>query len=234
MRFAVSSGIGSNVTGVLVSIDPSLMLNPGADLGYPLLSVSSNATGARLLPVPAGCKANEKGDGFPITCNLAFNASAVPKRCPFNPCDGLCDGVHRLVIRTDSLTDPANPMFDGLPAAGKVNGGTFSTVVIVPVTFSNGITAAPGACAGAAALSDAELAPGASGAPLRAFGLSAMAAAPARPGVLNIANAMSTAETLQAEAQGIQYELLASKALLVPPPQAFDAFQEESLQAFAV
>jgi hypothetical protein len=125
------------------SVDPAFGLRPVNYAGYPLLNVVSPTNGYRPA-TPAGCTPSS-GNGGALRCSLTLNPASVPTNCPFNPCaGGLCDGLHRLMLRTDSLVAPDHPMFASLPADGQVGAGTLSTVTIMPFTTKNGL--APGAC----------------------------------------------------------------------------------------
>jgi hypothetical protein len=152
-RHYLTGNTGANLTGIFVAVDPQLAVKPTPDLGYVIRNTGSSPQGTPLAVAPAGCTLNANGDGAPLTCNtLTLNPSVVPKFCPLNPCDnGLCDGLHRLVLRSDFLVSPSNPIFQGLPPDGQVGAGTLSTVLVVPIVTVNNIVKNPSACPAAAA-----------------------------------------------------------------------------------
>jgi hypothetical protein len=124
-------------------VDPAFGLRPVNYPGYTLLNVASNPTGDHPTK-PSACSLG-KGNGGEIACSLTLDPAAVPRNCTFNPCSGgLCDGLHRLMLRTDSLVSPSHPMFVSLPPDGQVGAGTLSTVTIVPFTTKNSV--APSVC----------------------------------------------------------------------------------------
>ncbi|KAI8473243.1 MAG: hypothetical protein J3K34DRAFT_519093 [Monoraphidium minutum] len=209
-KHSLGGKIGVNVTGVFIALDPALTAQPPS-LGHVILSAASDAAGGPASPPPAGCTQNAAGDGFPLTCAHAFNVSEVPLACPINPCaGGLCDGLHRLVIRTDYLVAASNPLLEGTPPKGRVGGGTLSTVVVVPIVTSNGIQRNDALCP--AALAPAGLSGGPAGASMQAGGgfLGRLAAA-GRAGV----DAADASKMMEAAGAAVAVDLVPATQITV-------------------
>ena len=102
------------MTGVFASIDPALLRRPTPFLGSVLTNASSGGEAplAPFTPVSPAVKCVKgSGDAGSQACDITINPAAVARNCLFNPCaNGLCDGQHRLVLRTDSFVTQTNPM----------------------------------------------------------------------------------------------------------------------------
>lgn len=135
---------GANVTGLYVALDPDFQAQTPYP-GHPLLSIASNPSGDPINPFmieapPSKCIATP-GDGGALKCYFIMNPASVPTDCARNPCvGGLCDGPHRLVVRTDSLVAKDDTSLLGLPPGGPLNGGVVSSALVVPFRTANGIT----------------------------------------------------------------------------------------------
>lgn len=117
----VQSGrTGANVTGMLVAVDPALLLRPTPYFGAVVANGSTafNASADPQAPLapyvtqsPSVRCTKGGGDAGGQACTLTVDPAAAGRNCLFNPCvGGLCDGQHRLVLRTDSYVAPNNTM----------------------------------------------------------------------------------------------------------------------------
>lgn len=149
---------GVRVTGLYVAVNPSFTSLVTPVPGYALLDVSdAESRGRPFVYDPPDrplvyCEA-ASGDGGAVHCNITVRPKQVPLDCAgWNKCDGLCDGRHRMFIRTDSVVRADNPVLGG----SNMNHGTFSSVLVVPFRTDNNITRDPSCPAGAEASLEAE------------------------------------------------------------------------------